>query len=338
MSDDGEPIRDQFGRPMKSLRISVTDRCNFACAYCMPEGGPDTHAAREDLLSYEELTRLADVFVSMGVDNVRITGGEPLVRNEVYRLVEMLNDLGGLDEVTLTTNGYFLPDRFEDLNDAGLDRVNLSLDTFRRERFHEMTGRDVFDDVMEALNLLLETPEVSPVKINVVAMRGFNDDELVDFAQWARDTGQNVRFIEFMPLEGGDRWDEEKVILMPEMKERLEDHFRLEAEDHDPHAPATRFRIDGTEGRVGFIPSVSHPFCRTCDRVRLTADGQVKNCLFSYEEDDLRQALREEAGRKVLKEIIRENYRNKWEGGCIKLKKGEFDPEKLSRTMSRVGG
>lgn len=335
--NDG-PVRDQFNRPMKSLRLSVTDRCNLACTYCMPEDGPDTHADKEEILSYEELTELTSVFVEMGVDNVRITGGEPLLRNELYKLADMLNDLPGLDEVTLTTNGYYLAEKIDALVDAGLDRINFSLDTMRKERFREISRRKGYDRVMEGLDALLNTPELHPVKINTVAIRGFNDDELIDFADWAVKHGQYVRFIEYMPLEGGQDWEEDKVLLAPDMKELIEQDYTLNHGDQDPHAPSTTFHIEGTNGKLGFIPSVSNPFCDTCDRVRISADGQVKNCLFAYDEDDLRETLRSDAERDKLKEIIFENYQNKWEGGCVKLAKNEYDPDKISRTMSRIGG
>jgi cyclic pyranopterin phosphate synthase len=335
---DDSPVTDQFDRPMKSLRLSVTDRCNLACTYCMPADGPDTHADKEKILSYEELTELTSVFVEMGVDNVRITGGEPLLRKELYKLVDMLNNLPGLDEVTLTTNGYYLADKIDRLNDAGLDRINFSLDTLRQERFQKLARRRGFDRVMEGLQALLDTPELAPVKVNTVAMRGVNDDEIMDFADWAVEHGEAVRFIEFMPLEGGAHWDEEKVILAPEIREIVEEHYSLTPTDPDAHAPSTSFHVDGTDAVLGFIPSVSNPFCDTCDRVRVTADGQVKNCLFAYDEDDLREALRSNAGRDKLKEIIFDNYQDKWEGGCVKLAKDEYDPDKISRTMSRIGG
>jgi cyclic pyranopterin phosphate synthase len=304
----------------------------------MPEDGPDTHAERDEILSYEELAELVRVFVEMGVDNVRLTGGEPLLRDELHRLVAMLDEIPGLDELTLTTNGYYLAEKIDDLNSAGLDRINFSLDTLRKDRFQEISRRKGFDRIMTGLNALLETPSLRPFKINTVAIKGFNDDELFDFTDWAIEHESHVRFIEFMPLEKGYNWDQEKVILADELRERVEKDYELEAVDEDPHAPSTTFRISGTDGYLGFIPSVSNPFCDTCDRIRITADGQVKNCLFSYDEDDLRESLRSNEGRDRLKEIIRDNYRDKWEGGCAKLAKGEYDPEKNSRTMSRIGG
>lgn len=336
--DSGGPLRDNFDRPMKSLRLSVTDRCNLACTYCMPEDGPDHFSKKDEILSYEELTSLTRVFVEMGVDNVRITGGEPLLRNELYKLVSLLRPIPGLEEISLTTNGYYLADQIDDLVKAGLDRINFSLDTFRKDRFEEISRRKGFDRVMEGLESLLNTPELYPVKINAVAVRGFNDDELIDFADWAVEHGQHARFIEYMPLEGGADWSEEKVLLASEMRETVEETYSLSPVNDDPHAPATTFAIEDTDGFIGFIPSVSNPFCGSCDRVRITADGQVKNCLFAYDEDDLREALRSGGGIDKLKEIIRGNYKDKWEGGCAKLAKGEYEPEKISRTMSRIGG
>jgi cyclic pyranopterin phosphate synthase len=331
-------LRDKFGRPMKSLRVSVTDRCNLACTYCMPKEGPDEFADKEKILTYEELTRLVRIFVEMGVDNVRLTGGEPLLRNELYKLVRMLDEIDGLKEVTLTTNGYYLVEQIDDLVEAGLDRINFSLDTLRKNRFREISRRQGFDQVMNGLQALLNTPSLRPHKLNVVAIRGFNDDEVPNFAEWAVEQDAHVRFIEFMPLEKGKNWSHEKVILADELKERAQHKFDLTPVDDDPHAPSTTYRIDGTDGHLGFIPSVSNPFCETCDRIRITADGQVKNCLFAYDEDDLRNTLRSNAGRDAIKKIIRDNYESKWEGGCSKLAKGEYDPEKISRIMSRVGG
>lgn len=323
---------------MKSLRVSVTDRCNLACTYCMPEDGPDEHSDKEKILSYEELTQLVRVFVDMGVDNVRLTGGEPLLRKELHELVDRLDEIKELREVTLTTNGYYLVDRIDDLKNAGLDRINFSLDTLRPDRFREISRRDGYDRVMEGLDALLDAPSLRPHKLNAVAVRGFNDDEVLDFADWAVEHSARVRFIEFMPLEKGENWSQEKVILADELKERAQRKYELTPVVDDPHAPSTTYRIGGSDGYLGFIPSVSNPFCETCDRVRITADGQVKNCLFAYDEDDLRETLRSDAGDGAIKEIIRDNYRNKWEGGCAKLAKGEYEPEKISRTMSRVGG
>lgn len=336
--EDNSLLRDKFGRPMKSLRVSVTDRCNLACTYCMPEDGPDEHSDKEKILSYEELTQLVRVFVEMGVDNVRLTGGEPLLRKELYKLVDMLDRIEDLDEITLTTNGYYLADKIDNLNNAGLDRINFSLDTLKKDRFQEISRRQGFDRVMEGLEALLDTPSLQPHKLNAVAIRGFNDDEVVDFADWAVSNSSHVRFIEFMPLEKGENWSQEKVILADELKERAQRKYELIPLDDDPHAPSTTHQIKGTDGYIGFIPSVSNPFCDTCDRIRITADGQVKNCLFAYDEDDLRDTLRSDAGDEAIKEIIRKNYRSKWEGGCAKLAKGEYEPEKISRTMSRVGG
>jgi len=331
-------VRDSFDRPMKSLRLSVTDRCNLACSYCMPENGPDNFSDKEQILSYEEFTELTRVFVDLGVDNVRITGGEPLLRKELYKLIAMLKPIEGLNEISMTTNGYYLADRIDLLVEAGLDRINFSLDTLRKHRFQEISRRKGYDRVIEGLNALLDTPELYPVKLNAVAIRGFNDDELLDFADWAVTHGQHARFIEYMPLEGGVDWEEDKVLLASEMKEIVEQDYTLEPVNDNPHAPATSFQIKGTDGYMGFIPSVSNPFCDTCDRVRITADGQVKNCLFAYDEDDLREALRSGAGHEKLKEIIVGNYKKKWVGGCEKLARGEYEPEKISRTMSRIGG
>ncbi|MFB6355180.1 MAG: GTP 3',8-cyclase MoaA, partial [bacterium] len=325
-------------RPMKSLRLSVTDRCNLACSYCMPEKGPDELSPREEILSYEELQTLTSIFIDMGVDNVRITGGEPLLRNELYKLVEMLSDLNGLEEITLTTNGFYLPGRIDKLTNSGLDRINFSLDSLQKERFNKITRRNAYEQVMDGLDTLLATPSLHPIKLNVVPMKGINDDELNDFVQWALDHQQHVRFIEYMPLEGGYDWSEEKVILAPEMKSIISEKFELQPRNDSDHSTAKTFIIEDSQATVGFITSVSDPFCGSCDRVRLTAEGQIKNCLFAYEEDDLRTLLRNGAGTRKIKDAIRDNYLDKWEGGCVKLQKGEYEPDRISRTMSRVGG
>ncbi len=345
--ESGDYLQDTYGRPMKSLRISITDRCNFACTYCMPDGGPDNLSPKEDILSYEELARLTRVFVDMGVDNVRVTGGEPLLRQDIPVLIDYLNGIDGLNDIAMTTNGMLLRRYIDELIEAGLHRINFSLDTFRKDRFRELTQRKHgLDQVLDGLDALLERPELHPVKLNVVAIRDFNEDELIDFVDWAVVHGQAVRFIEFMPLEHGDHWSPERLLPEAEMKEIITEEYELEPLDkkqqeeihQDEHAPATTFQVAGTEGQVGFIPSVTRPFCHTCDRIRLTADGNIKNCLFSYEEDDIRTALRDGADTRELKNIIRTNYKNKWEGGCVKLKKGEYDPQKQSRSMSRIGG
>lgn len=330
-------VRDGFGRTMSSLRVSVTDRCNFACTYCMPDTEPVELSDREELLSYEELVTLVRVFVDLGVDNVRITGGEPLLRQDLSTFVAQLNALDGLREVTLTTNGFFLADRLPALVDSGLDRVNFSLDTFCPETFETLARRGGFDRVMDGLGVLLRTPRLDPVKLNVVPMRGVNEDEIPDFVDWARNHDQVVRFIEYMPLNRS-RWNPDDVLLTPELKQRIERHHDLVPETTEPGRTARTFRLRGEPGRIGFVTSVSDPFCQSCDRVRLTADGCIKNCLFAYDELNLRQSLRNNVPLDDLAERIRSHYRNKWIGGCVKLRRGELEPEKISRSMSRVGG
>lgn len=331
------PIKDRFARPLKSLRLSITDRCNFSCWYCYDED--DSHRClqdRQDLLNFEQLRRLVGIFTELGVDNVRLTGGEPLLRRDLHVLVKKLKNIKNLKEVTLTTNGYFLVDKLDRLRKAGLDRINISLDTFRPGRFKQLTGRVGLDHILMGLEKLLASPELHPVKINTVLIEGFNDDELFDFVNWARNHEQTVRFIEFMPLERGEKWDRDDILTAGEIQKRIRKEFELIPEKSKGSRPASRFKIEGG-GRVGFISSISDSFCDKCDRIRLTADGKIKNCLFSYNETDIQKVLEGGEDDQVRKKIT-EAYREKWEGGCMRLSSDDYNPQQQSRTMSRIGG
>ncbi|WP_324716646.1 GTP 3',8-cyclase MoaA [Carboxydochorda subterranea] len=328
------PLVDRFGRTIRKLRISVTDRCNFRCVYCMP-AGPIAWLPRHQLLTYEEITRLTGIMVGMGVEKVRLTGGEPLARRDIPRLVRLLSGIEGLHSISMTTNGYFLPPLAQELRQAGLTSVNISLDTLRRDRFLKITGRDYFDRVMEGI----EAADAAglPVKINAVVMRDFNDDEIGDFSRWAAETGHAVRFIEFMPLDGDQRWDRSRVVTAEEILARLADVGSVEPVHNDPSEPARLYRVGLPGARpavIGIIPTVSQPFCRHCDRIRLTAEGRIRNCLFAVEEHDLRTLLRSGADDATLAEAIAQAVWIKWEGHLIN--RPEF--RRPAKAMYAIGG
>ncbi len=334
------PLVDPFARRVKDLRISITDRCNFRCSYCMPEEGMQW-LARSDLLSYEELARVARVCVEeYGFDAIRLTGGEPLVRAHVVRLVELLAPLGV--DVAMTTNGVKLPEVAHDLARAGLTRVNISLDSLRRETFFALTRRDELDRVLAGIDAALDAGLV-PVKINAVVMRGINDDEVVDLAAFGRDRGVGMRFIEFMPLDADDAWSHDKVVPAREILDRIHAVFPLReapVAGSGHTQPAERFEYADGRGDVGVIASVTEPFCGNCDRVRITAEGKFRTCLFAIDEFDLRAVLRAGAGleaddldERLAAEIARA-VGTKWAGHRI----GQADFVRPDRSMSQIGG
>jgi GTP 3',8-cyclase len=323
-------LSDSYGRVHRDLRISVTDRCNFRCAYCMPEEGM-VWRDRDELLTFEEIERLARLFVGRyGIDSIRLTGGEPLVRAGLPILVAKLADLGA--DLALTTNGATLRAQAAHLADAGLRRINISLDTLRRDRFIELTRRDELHRVLDGIDAALEAG-LHPVKINVVLMKGINDDEVVELAQWGRDLGVHVRFIEFMPLDGDDRWSRDIVVPQADIIRRIDEVLPLEPIVRG-HEPAERFRYLDGGGDVGVIASITQPFCDTCDRVRLTADGQLRACLFAVEETDLRALLRGGASDDEVAAAIERTVAGKWAGHMIQ--RVEFI--RPSRSMSEIGG
>ena len=328
-----QPLTDTHGRTVRDLRLSITDRCNLRCVYCMPaEGMP--WLPKQDLLTYEELARFARVCVECGVTGVRLTGGEPTVRADLPVLVRLLRELSPTLDLALTTNALKLPEIAGGLRDAGLDRVNVSLDTLDRERFIQLARRDRLADVFAGL-AAARAAGFAPIKVNAVLMRGLNDDEVVPLARWARDEGYELRFIEWMPLDFQRGWDRARLVSAAEILERLEAEFPLEPEDgDDPSAPARTFRYRDGAGRVGVIASVTRPFCGTCDRIRLTADGQVRTCLFSLREYDFRQLLRAGGSDDELEAMLRAAVLRKEPGHLIS--RPEFvQPE---RGMSAIGG
>ena len=327
-------LRDSYGRIADDLRISVTDRCNFRCVYCMPAEGL-RWLSREEILRFEEIVRLARIFVRRyGVRTIRLTGGEPLVRVRVEELVAMINDLDPTLDITMTTNGVLLRQKARLLAEAGLKRVNVSLDTLHSDRFQELARRDAFARTMDGI-LAAEEAGLRPIKLNMVVLKGKNDDEVVDFARLAREKGYEVRFIEFMPLDADGIWSNDLVVPSLRLQERIEDEFPLVPADDGRPGPSTDFRFaDGAPGGVGFISSVSQAFCRSCNRVRLTAEGGLRTCLFSLRETPLRDLLRGGASDDTLARAIEQAVWLKEEGHLIN-QSGFVKPAK---SMSQIGG
>jgi GTP 3',8-cyclase len=327
------PLRDGWGREIQSLRISVTDRCNFRCRYCMPaEGLP--WLPKPELLAFEEIQRLVAVMARMGVDEVRLTGGEPLVRRDLPVLVEMLALTRGVRDLSLTTNGVLLDRLAGPLVAAGLRRVNVSLDSLSHTRFAEITRRDALDRVLAGLAEAERHPELRPIKVNCVAIRGFTESEVPALAALARRKPYVVRFIEFMPLDADGTWREEQVLTGAEIRAIIERQWPLVELPAKPASTARRFRFADGAGEVGFVSPVSEPFCSSCDRIRLTADGQLRTCLFSRREWDLRGALRDGASDDELEALVRQAVDHKE----LKHRINERGFVRASRTMSQIGG
>jgi len=324
------PLLDGFGRVHRDLRISVTDRCNFRCDYCMPAEGMDW-LPREELLTFEEITRVARVMVErFGITSVRLTGGEPTVRARLPLLVGALARLGV--DLSLTTNGATLAGLADDLAAAGLQRINVSLDSLRADRFEQLTRRNALSDVLAGIDAAVGAG-LSPVKVNVVPIRGVNDDELADFVQFGRDRGVEVRFIEFMPLDAQGEWRSERVVTRAEVLAAVADRFEFEALSRG-HEPAERFRLIDGSGSFGVVPSVTAPFCGDCDRVRLTSDGMLRNCLFAADDHDLRPVLRGGGSDTDLAAAVAACVAVKREGHGI----GAPTFVRPPRPMSRIGG
>jgi cyclic pyranopterin phosphate synthase len=328
-----EPLRDGHGRLIGDLRVSVTDRCNFRCQYCMPaEGLP--WLQREEILHFEEITRLVGLFAAMGVGDLRLTGGEPLVRKDFPRLAEMLAAVPGIDDLSVTTNGFLLERDAEKLVRAGINRFNVSIDSLQRDRFFQLTRRDALPQVLRGLEALAQYPEAHPIKVNAVAIRGFTEEEVIPFAELARSTPYEIRFIEFMPLDADHAWTEDQVLTGAEIRAEIDRVHPLEPEPREPHATARVYRFKDGHGRIGFINPVSEPFCGDCNRVRLTADGRLRTCLFSLNETDLRGPLRAGADDRELERIIRDAVWRKE----LKHHVGEPGFIQPGRTMSAIGG
>lgn len=325
------PLVDGFGRVHRDLRISITDRCNFRCTYCMPEEGM-RWLPRTELLTYEEVERLARIFVEwFGFGSIRLTGGEPTVRAHLPVLVGKLAQLPV--DLALTTNGATLRLVADDLAAAGLGRVNVSLDSLRRDRFHAMTKRDDLFRVLDGIDAAVDAG-LHPVKVNCVVVRGVNDDEIVDFARFGRARGVQVRFIEFMPLDAQGAWRVDQVVSQAEIVEAVDAVFPLDPVPARDGEPAERFRYRDGAGEIGVIPSVTNAFCDSCDRVRLTAEGQLRSCLFALDELDLRAPLRAGATDAELAALVEAHVRGKWAGHRI----NEPVFIRPARSMSQIGG
>ncbi|NDD29153.1 MAG: GTP 3',8-cyclase MoaA [Proteobacteria bacterium] len=324
---------DKFGRVIRDLRISITDRCNFRCTYCLPEGV--TPRPHDEILSFEEITRLVTVLTSLGVEKVRVTGGEPLLRRDAPQLLGMISAVPGVRDLALTTNGWFLARHIDALKAAGIHRLNISLDSLRPDRFRRMTGVDALSRVLESLEVAVRAG-FAPLKINSVVIRGENDDEVTDFADFALTTGHTMRFIEFMPLDSGRAWDRSKMVSGREIVERISARHRLvPVERRTPSETALRYRFaERPEVEIGVIAPVTQAFCGRCNRIRITADGQVRTCLFSTAEHDLKAFMRGGASDDALRQRLLSIVLRKEAGHRI----NESDFEQPERTMSCIGG
>jgi GTP 3',8-cyclase len=328
-----DPLFDGHGRRISDLRVSVTDRCNFRCQYCMPaEGLP--WLERADVLTFEEIERLVSIVAAMGVTDLRLTGGEPLVRREFPRLVAMLARVPGVEDLSLTTNGYLLERDADALVGAGITRVNVSIDSLQKDRFFQITRRDSLPQVLRGLEAIASHERIWPIKVNAVALRGFTEEEAIPFAEFARSTSFQVRFIEFMPLDGDHAWSKDQVLTGEELREIIDRVHPLEEAPREPHATARVFRFADGQGEIGFINPVSEPFCADCNRIRLTADGKLRTCLFSLHETDLREPLRTGASDDELAATIRDAVWRKE----LKHHVGEPGFRQPPRTMSAIGG
>lgn len=352
------PLKDSYNRPIRDLRVSLTDRCNFRCFYCLPHGEPPI-APKEEMLSYEEIEYVCDIFVELGIEKIRLTGGEPMMRRDIEQIIFKLAQLKspvsdklqlvdkpandklkfvehrGLVDLALTTNGYFLPHRAQSLKDAGLDRITISLDSLKRDVFKTMTGVDVLDRVMEGIAAAKDAG-LNPIKINAVIVRGHNEDEVADFAAFAREHDVKMRFIEFMPLDSGHDWSRADVVPGREIRARIEARFPLEPLGVIRGSEtSSRYRFaDGAPGEIGIIAPVTEPFCGACSRIRLTADGQIRTCLFSTVEHSLRDVVRDGASRSEIIDFIQSVVMKKEPRHYIN------DPAFVapSRSMSFIGG
>lgn len=328
-------LKDSYNRAIKDLRVSLTDRCNFRCFYCLPHGEPPI-APKEQMLSYEEIEYVCDIFVELGIEKIRLTGGEPMMRRDIERIIKKLSRLKpALKDLALTTNGYFLSGRSQSLKEAGLDRITISIDSLKREKFKQMTGVDVLEKVLAGIEDA-KAADLTPIKINAVIVRGYNEDEVVDFARFAREHDLQMRFIEYMPLDSGHDWRREDVVSGREIRERINEEFLLvPLKVARSSETSVRYRFaDTSKGEIGIIAPVTEPFCGACSRIRLTADGQIRTCLFSTVEHSLRDVTRKSTTRKEIIEYIKSVVMEKEPRHHIN------DPDFVQpeRTMSFIGG
>ncbi|TWT56809.1 Cyclic pyranopterin monophosphate synthase [Thalassoglobus neptunius] len=328
------PLVDSFGRRHNNLRISVTDRCNIRCFYCMPAENVQ-FLKRDKLLTFEEIVEFVRLMVPLGINKIRLTGGEPLVRNELHELVRMIAEIDGIKDIGLTTNGIFLARDAQKLYDAGLRRLNVSLDALDPVKFREVTRRDGYEEVLKGIQKAQEVG-FHPIKINAVAIRGVTESEIVPFGRFARESGCEVRFIEYMPLDADAAWERKKVLFADEIVETLSREVQplVPIREIEAEQPSTDFVFEDGIGRIGFIPSVSKPFCDHCNRFRLTADGKLRNCLFSLEETDIRDLLRTGGMEEKIVAAVRESIAGKWAGHHI----NDPDFQQPERPMYSIGG
>jgi GTP 3',8-cyclase len=327
-------LRDGFGRVARKLRISVTDRCNLRCVYCMPSDNLEW-VKKDSVLSYEEITRLTAIFVSLGIDKIRVTGGEPTVRPDITNLVESISKINGVKSISMTTNGLLLQENVTELKRAGLAGVNISLDTFRRDRFKSICGIDGLERVLASIKAV--DLAGLKLKINTVVIRGWNHDEVIDFAKFARDTGHTVRFIEFMPLDGTGIWGPELVVSKKEMIGMINTNVNnLVPLYNNISEPATLYSFADGKGTVGFIPSMTEPFCKYCDRIRITSDGRLLTCLFESLGYNLRDLLRDNKTDSDIQRYILESIQKKPEGIISIIRTKALRP--TLNVMNRIGG
>ncbi|MFC1864938.1 GTP 3',8-cyclase MoaA [Chloroflexota bacterium] len=323
---------DSWQRQINYLRISVTDHCNLNCVYC--SAGSVPHLPRNEILSYEEIQRVVQVAVSMGINKVRLTGGEPLVRLSLSKLVELLSQIEGIDDIALTTNGILLSKYAVELKEAGLKRVNVSLDTLKEDRFKHISGRGKLGEVLSGIEAA-HLAGLQPVKINMVVLQGINDDETIDFARMSTGEGWNVRFIEFMPF-GMPGAEAIGTVSAQEIRERIQSLGKLEPDiGKTGNGPAKYYRLPGAKGTIGFISPMTEHFCQTCNRLRLTSDGQLRPCLLADDEVNLKESLRNGASTDRLKQLIQQAVVIKRERHYLA---GELASETVSRPMCQIGG
>ncbi len=329
-----EPLIDTFGRVHNNLRISVTDRCNIRCFYCMPEDNP-VFMERREILTYEEIERFVRVAVRLGINKVRLTGGEPLTRRDLPVLVGKLVVIPEITDLALTTNGILLPEQAGPLYDAGLRRINIHLDTLDPAKFKQIVRRDMFERVLEGI-FTCKRLGYGPIKLNAVAVRGLIEEDLVPLAQFGRKHGIEVRFIEFMPLDADGQWQRDKVLFADEILETLSYEIAplVTVPDQDTWAPAREFMFSDGVGRIGIIASVSRAFCKSCNRIRLTADGKLRNCLFALDELDVKAVMRSGGSDDEIIQLIRQSVHDKWEGHEINMTRFVQPP----RPMYAIGG
>ena len=325
---------DSFGRTARKLRISVTDRCNLQCIYCMPKNNNNWFDST-DILTFDEIIRFGSIMSKLGIENIRLTGGEPLLRSNIEILVENLSKITGIKKVSMTTNGILLSNKISQLKKAGLSSINISLDTFNHEKFKKINGTDKLDQVLESIKIA--NNEQMSIKINNVVMRGWNDDEVVDFAHFSKATGHSVRFIEFMPLDGSGIWNENLVVTKQEIMTKIRHEIgKMIPLDIDRSSPAKPYTFSDGKGIIGFIPSISEPFCQNCDRVRITSDGHFLTCLFEKPGFDIKALLREGKSDKEIVNFIQNCIHKKPEGIIQIIRNKKLKPS--LNQMNMIGG